>query len=138
MCSTLGVDAITTASTDEAFSRGSITADGRVGALRSIEEAFRFFGQTDITPTAKADEWRDEIISGINKTLKAVAEAPSFVDALYQGILGDKADGVYPGRAGKNSVIESTPQKKVGRWDLPPVRKMPSLARKPEIGRAHV
>ena len=45
---TLGVDAITTASTDEAFSRGPITADGRVGSLRAIEEAFRFFGQTEV------------------------------------------------------------------------------------------
>jgi hypothetical protein len=107
MCSTLGVDAITTASTDEAFSRGPITADGRVGSLRAIEEAFRFFGQTDVAPTAKADEWKEEILSGINRTLKAAAEAPSFVDALYHGVFGDKADGVYPGRAGKNSVQES-------------------------------
>ncbi len=131
MCSTLGVDAITTASTDEAFSRGSITADGRVGALRSIEEAFRFFGQTDITPTAKADEWRDEIISGINDVLKSATEAPSFVDALYQGVFGDKADGVYPGRAGRNSAVASAPAKKLGRWDVEPVRKKPLPACKP-------
>jgi hypothetical protein len=107
MCGSLGVDAVTTASTDEAFSRGSITSAGRVGALRSIEEAMRFFGQTDVTPTAKADEWRDEIMDGIKQTLKAVAEAPSFVDALYSGLLGNKSDGVYPGRAGKNSVQAS-------------------------------
>jgi hypothetical protein len=104
MCGSLGVDAVTTASTDEAFSRGPITSAGRVGSLRSIEEAMRFFGQTDITPTAKADEWQDELIAGINQTLKSVAEAPSFVDALYGGLLGDKSDGVYPGRAGRNSV----------------------------------
>jgi methylmalonyl-CoA mutase cobalamin-binding domain/chain len=104
MCSALDVDAITTASTDEAFSRGPITVDGRVGSLRAIEEAFRFFGATDVAPTPKADAWRDEIISGINRTLKLATEAPSFVDALYQGVFGDKADGVYPGRAGKNSV----------------------------------
>ena len=41
--------------------------------------------------------------------LKAVAAAPSFVDALYAGLLGDKADGVYPGRAGKNSIISGPP-----------------------------
>ena len=127
MCSTLGVDAITTASTDEAFSRGPITADGRVGSLRAIEEAFRFFGETDVAPTAKADEWQEELIAGINQTLKAVAEAPSFVDALYKGILGDKADGVYPGRAGKNSVVTAPKPKAVGRWDMPAavVRKKP-------------
>ena len=104
LCSSLGVDAVTTASTDEAFSRGPITSAGRVGSLRSIQETMRFFGQTDITPTAKADEWRDELIAAINRTLKSVAEAPSFVDALYGGLMGDKNDGVYPGRAGKNSV----------------------------------
>ncbi len=126
MCSTLGVDAVTTASTDEAFSRGPITSAGRVGSLRSIAEAFRFFGQTDIAPTAKADKWKDEIISGINAVLKSAAEAPSFVDALYQGIFGDKGDGVYPGRAGKNSVITATAPKN-GRQSLRPVdgRKKP-------------
>jgi methylmalonyl-CoA mutase cobalamin-binding subunit len=104
MCGTLGVDAVTTASTDEAFSRGPITSTGRVGSLRSIQEAMRFFGQTDVAPTAKADAWRDEIIADINQVLKSVAEAPSFVEALYNGLLGDKNDGVYPGRAGKNSL----------------------------------
>jgi len=104
MCGTLGVDAVTTASTDEAFSRGSITSAGRVGSLRSIQEAMRFFGQTDVAPTSKAEQWQEEIIDGINATLKSVAEAPSFVEALYAGLLGNKSDGVYPGRAGKNSV----------------------------------
>jgi hypothetical protein len=133
MCSTLGVDAITTASTDEAFAHGSITSMGRVGSLNSIQETMRFFGQTDIMPTAKADEWRDEIVSGINDVLKKATEAPSFVDALYQGIFGDKADGVYPGRAGKNSVVNSASAKKLGRWDLPvePVRKKTLPACKP-------
>jgi len=120
MCATLGVDAVTTASTDEAFSRGPITSAGRVGSLRSIEEAFRFFGQTDIAPSARAKEWTDELVAGINQTLKAVAAAPSFVEALYAGILGNKADGVYPGRAGKNSVIASTAAKN-GRSGLRPV-----------------
>ena len=105
LCATLGLDAVTTASTDEAFSRGPITSAGRVGSLRSIEEAFRFFGQTEIAPSAKANDWTEELIVGINQTLKAVAEAPSFVEALYQGILGNKEDGVYPGRAGRNSVV---------------------------------
>ena len=104
MCGTLGVDAVTTASTDEAFSRGPITSAGRVGALQSIQEAMRFLGQTDVAPTAKADDWKEEMMGGINETLKAVADAPSFVDALYGGLLGDKSDGVYPGRAGRNSV----------------------------------
>jgi len=130
MCSTLGVDAITTASTDEAFSRGPITADGRVGSLRAMEEAFRFFGQTDVAPTAQAEVWQQEIMEGIHRTLKNVAAAPSFVEALYQGVLGDKADGVYPGRAGKNSVVTTPKPKPLGRWDMPDpvVRKKPSPA----------
>ena len=104
LCGALDVDAVTTASTDEAFSRGPITSAGRVGALRSIEEALRFFGQTDIAPTARAREWMEAMVTGINETLKSVADAPSFVEALYAGLLGDKNDGVYPGRAGKNSL----------------------------------
>jgi hypothetical protein len=109
LCATLGLDAVTTASTDEAFSRGPITSAGRVGSLHSIQEAFRFFGETDITPGARAQAWTEELIAGIHQTLKAVAEAPSFVDAVYQGLFGNKEDGVYPGRAGKNSVATSKP-----------------------------
>ncbi|HTB82024.1 MAG TPA: cobalamin-dependent protein [Candidatus Sulfotelmatobacter sp.] len=120
MCSTLGVDAITTASTDEAFSRGPITADGRVGALRAIQEAFRFFGETDVQPTAKADKWQDEIVAGIKQTLKNAAESSSFVDALYNGVFGDKSDGVYPGRAGKNSIQEI--KASAVRPAVPPIR----------------
>lgn len=121
LCGSLGVDAVTTASTDEAFSRGPITSAGRVGALRSIGEAMRFFGQTDITPSAQASQWMEEIIAGIQGTLKSVAEAPSFVDALYGGLLGGKSDGVYPGRAGRNSVqtlpVPALPQDTVGRQE---------------------
>jgi hypothetical protein len=72
-----------------------------------VQEALRFFGQTGIAPSSKAAEWEEELVQEINATLKKVAEAPSFVDALYQGLLGDKQDGVYPGRAGKNSVVMS-------------------------------
>ncbi len=127
MCCTLGVDAITTASTDEAFSRGPITADGRVGSLRSMEEAFRFFGETDVAPSTKADEWQEDITTGINRILKAVAEAPSFVEAIYSGLLGNKDDGVYPGRAGKNSVIAKTHGNGILKLPPAPVRKKPVL-----------
>jgi hypothetical protein len=109
LCATLGLDAVTTASTDEAFSRGPITSAARVGSLLGIQEALRFFGQTGIAPSSKADEWKNEVVDEINATLKTVAEAPSFVEALYQGLLGDKADGVYPGRAGKNTVLPGHP-----------------------------
>jgi hypothetical protein len=92
-----------------------------------MEEAFRFFGETDVAPTAKAQAWQEEIVAGIHRTLLAVAKAPSFVEALYQGVLGDRSDGVYPGRAGRNSVTAIARPKPLGRWDLPDavVRKKP-------------
>jgi len=127
MCSTLGVDAVTTASTDEAFSRGPITTSGRVGSLQSIKETFRFFGPADITPGPKAEAWMEELVVGINETLQKVADAPSYVEALYGGLLGNKADGVYPGRAGKNSVITITPPKKNGHPAPEPARKKVTL-----------
>ncbi|MDW8307745.1 MAG: hypothetical protein RMK20_00065 [Verrucomicrobiales bacterium] len=105
LCASLGVDAVTVASTDEAFSRGPITAAARASALDGIAETFRFFGQTDIAPSARVKEWTEQLVEQINRTLKAVADAPSFVEALYGGLLGDREDGVYPGRAGRNSVI---------------------------------
>jgi len=114
MCASLGVDAITTASTDEAFSRGPITSAGRAAALHGIKETFRFFGETDITPGSRVKDWTEQLISDINRTLKAVAGSPSFVEALYAGLLGNKEDGVYPGRAGRNSVIASVPPGKAG------------------------
>lgn len=133
LCASLGVDAVTTASTDEAFSRGPITSAGRAGALHGIEETFRFFGETDIAPGVRVKDWTEKLILEINQTLKAVAAAPSFVEALYAGILGNKEDGVYPGRAGKNSVVSLTPPKNLGRWDLHPVavRKKPLARAKP-------
>jgi hypothetical protein len=109
LCGALGVDAVTTASTDEAFSRGPITSAGRIGALSAIREAFRFFGQTSVAPTAQAQSWTEELRAGITQTLHEVAAAPSFVDALYQGLLGNKDEGVYPGRAGKDSVLAKKP-----------------------------
>jgi hypothetical protein len=129
LCASLGVDAVTTASTDEAFSRGPITSAGRAAALHGIEETFRFFGESDILPGARVKDWTEQLISDINTTLKVVAAAPSFVEALYSGLLGNKEDGVYPGRAGKNSVITVTPPKN-GHVGLPrmAVRKKPALA----------
>jgi methylmalonyl-CoA mutase cobalamin-binding subunit len=100
----LGVDAATIASTDEVYSQGPITGIGRIGTLSAVKESFRFFGNTQLCPSDQALQWKDELKSKIKETLKQVAEAPSFVDALYTGILGSKEDGAYPGRFGKNTV----------------------------------
>ena len=103
----LGVDAATIASTDEVYSRGPITAIGRIGTLSAVKESFRFFGKTTMCPSDQALQWKDELKSNIKKTLKQVATASSFVDALYTGILGSKEDGAYPGRFGKNTIISA-------------------------------
>ena len=108
LCSSLNLEAVTIASTDEAFSRGSITAGARASSLKAIEESFRVLGLSSINPGPMASVWKNELVEKINETLKDVAESPSFVDALYQGLLGSKEDGVYPGRAGRNSVEEVT------------------------------
>jgi methylmalonyl-CoA mutase cobalamin-binding subunit len=99
----LEVDAITIASSDEAYSRGPITAQARIDTLRAVKEAFRFMGLGKIGGTARAETLADELLHGIEGVLEEVREA-GFVDALYRGILGNPEDGAYPGRAGKGTV----------------------------------
>jgi methylmalonyl-CoA mutase cobalamin-binding subunit len=102
----LNVDAITIASADEAYSRGSISLSSRVDTLRAVQEVFRFLGKAEIKPTIKVKEYEKEITQGIEKTLEQVARRGSFVNSLYDGLLGSPEDGAYPGRAGKGTVIE--------------------------------
>lgn len=102
----LQVDAITIASTDEAYSRGPISLSSRVDTLRAVQETFRFFGKTEIKPTPLAKEYEQEITRKIEATLEKIARRGSFVNSLYEGLLGSPQDGAYPGRAGKNTVIE--------------------------------
>ncbi|HSW09942.1 MAG TPA: cobalamin-dependent protein [Bacillota bacterium] len=100
----LEVDAITIASADEAYSGGSIAAASRVDTLLATAEAFRFLGSAKVAPTPRAREWADELVAQIKDTLRRILERPSLVDALYAGVLGSPADGVYPGRAGRGTV----------------------------------
>ncbi len=102
----LQVDAITIASSDEAYSRGPISLASRIDTLRGAQEVFRFLGKAKIKPTGKAKEYEKEITEGIEKTLEKVAKRGSFVDALYEGLLGSPQDGAYPGRAGRDTVFE--------------------------------
>jgi len=104
LATSLGVDAITIASSDEAYSRGSISVTSRIDTLRAVQEAFRFLGKAEIKPTYKAKEWSNELVSQIEKVLENVLRKGSFVAALYDGILGSKEDGAYPGRAGKDTI----------------------------------
>lgn len=102
----LKVDAITIASSDEAYSRGPISLASRVDTLRAVQESFRFLGKAEIRPTSKAKEYEKEVTEGIEITLEKIAKRGSFVNALYEGLLGSPQDGAYPGRAGRNTVIE--------------------------------
>lgn len=106
LATSLEVDAISIASSDEAYSGGPIVSASRVDTLRAVGETFRFLGQASVTPTAKAEEWAEGIVKGIEQVLERVARADTFVDALYNGLLGSTEDGAYPGRSGRGTVEE--------------------------------
>ena len=106
LASSLKVDAISISSSDEAFSGGPITGASRIDTLRATQEIFRFFGHAEITPTIKAREWADELVECIEDVLIKVADKGDFVQSLYDGLLGNKEEGAYPGRAGKNTIIK--------------------------------
>ncbi|MFZ5942860.1 MAG: cobalamin B12-binding domain-containing protein [Bacillota bacterium] len=106
LASALGVDAISIASADEAYSGGPISVPSKVDTLRGVQESFRFLGSAGVKATEKAQLWKEEIISGIAAVLKEVAAKGDFVQALYDGLLGTREEGAYPGRAGKNTVQE--------------------------------
>ncbi|MDK2835382.1 MAG: hypothetical protein PWP21_159 [Thermosediminibacterales bacterium] len=105
LASSLGVDAISIASSDEAFSGGPITAASRIDTLRATKEVFRFLGHSKISPTEKAEDMAEELIFNIERVLNEVIKTGDFVKALYDGVLGNREEGAYPGRAGKGTVI---------------------------------
>ena len=100
----LGVDAISIASSDEAYSGGPISVPAKIDTLRSVAEGFRFFGNSKMAINPQAEKWAGELTSGIEKVLTQVVEKGDFVQALYDGVLGNREDGAYPGRAGYNTV----------------------------------
>ncbi len=104
LASSLEVDAISIASTDEAYSGGPISAPSRIDTLRAVQEGFRFFGQAGIAPTLQADRYADELVAGIESVLDEVAASGDFVAAIHEGLLGSRAEGAYPGRTGKDTV----------------------------------
>lgn len=100
----LEVDAISIASSDEAYSGGPITVPSKVDTLRAVAEAFRFFGHSKLAVSGVADAWADELVGQIEGVLKEVLQTGDFVKALNDGVLGSKEDGAYPGRAGRGTV----------------------------------
>lgn len=105
LCSSLGVDAVSIASTDEAYSGGPISVPAKIDTLRATKEAFRFFGNAGITPTKQADLYAEQMVAGIGKVLDDIIAAGDFVKAIHQGCLGSREEGAYPGRAGKDTVV---------------------------------
>lgn len=103
LAASLGVDAVTVASSDEAYSGGPIVAASRVDTLIALQEAFRFLGRAEVRPTAQAATWAARLIEQIEQVLVQVQKS-GFVAALYAGHLGSTADGAYPGRAGAGTV----------------------------------
>ncbi|MDT8902012.1 cobalamin B12-binding domain-containing protein [Anaeroselena agilis] len=104
LAAALEVDAISIASTDEAYSGGPISAPAKVDTLRAVQESFRFLGQAGIAPTAAADTEAAKLVDGIEGVLAEVIKAGDFVAALHAGALGSREEGAYPGRAGKDTV----------------------------------
>lgn len=105
LCSSLGVDAVSIASTDEAYSGGPISVPAKIDTLRAAKEAFRFFGSAGIAPTKQAESHAEQLIAGIEQVLDQVIAAGDFVKAIHEGCLGSREEGAYPGRAGKDTVV---------------------------------
>ena len=104
LAATMGVDAVTIASSDEAYSKGPISVQARVDTLRAVRDQLRFQGslKTSLTPATEAI--KGEIHQKITETLAQVAERGDFVASIYEGLLGSQEDGLYPGRVGSGTV----------------------------------
>lgn len=105
LAGSLNIDAISIASTDEAYSGGPISITSRIDTLRGVQEAFRFLGSDHVQPSSKAEMMTKELVLEIEQVLDEVNKRKDFVYALYEGLLGSKEEGAYPGRAGKGTII---------------------------------
>lgn len=104
LAASLGVDAISIASTDEAYSGGPISVPAKIDTLRAVQESFRFLGKGSIMPTDMAAAYAQKITDGIEQVLDEVVKAGDIVEALHKGLLGSREEGAYPGRAGQGTV----------------------------------
>jgi hypothetical protein len=103
----LGADAVTMASSDEAYSKGPISAQARVDSLRATRDLLRFMGNAGFQPTPKAAVLQEQIHTGIVGVLEQIAARDDFVASIYEGLLGNEEDGIYPGRIGVNTVYSA-------------------------------
>lgn len=102
----LEVDAITIASSDEAYSRGPISISARIDTLQSVAEAFKFFGTAGINFTKEKDHFTEMLHKKIKEVLLQVSRRDNLADAIIKGDLGNQEDGAYPGQFGRGTVIE--------------------------------
>ncbi len=105
LAASLGVDAITMASSDEAYAKGPITAQARVDTLRGVREMMRFTGNSGYTATPRSLRIQSRLHEDIISVLQAVEKRGDFVASIYEGLLGNSEDGLYPGRAGRGTVV---------------------------------
>lgn len=106
LASAIGVDAVTIASSDEAYSKGPISVQARVDTLRAVRDQLRFQGSIKASLSPAAEFTKEEIHEKITETLACIAERGDFVASIYEGQLGSQEDGLYPGRVGAGTVIE--------------------------------
>lgn len=106
LAASLGVDAITVASTDEAYSRGPICISSRIDSIRAITDAFRFVGDSSFNTTKQADFYTEDLIKQIEETLIVVASRKHLAESINLGDLGNKEDGAYPGTFGFGTVSD--------------------------------
>ncbi len=100
----LGAAAVTMASSDEAYSKGPISAQARVDTLRAAREMLRFMGSAGFSPTPSAERLQAQLHEGIRQQLQIIAKRGDFVAAIYEGLLGSPDDGLHPGRTGRGTV----------------------------------
>lgn len=105
LANSMGVTAITIASSDEAYSKGPISLQARVDTIRATQDMLRFMGSSHFSPTPDAERMRERLHQDITDTLRNVANRKDFVASIYEGLLGDEDDGLYPGRAGRDTVV---------------------------------
>jgi methylmalonyl-CoA mutase cobalamin-binding subunit len=105
LASSLGVDAITVASTDEAYSRGPICLASRIDSIQAVREGGRFLGTASIAPSPAAEKTTADMTRMIRETLDHVRQAAHLPSAIRDGLLGDSEDGAYPGTFGKGTVV---------------------------------
>ncbi len=104
LAASLGADAITIASTDEAYSRGPICVTSRIDSIRAVTDAFRFIGDAGFAPTAQAEYFTNDLIEKITVVLREVNKMDNLPMAINAGLLGNKEDGAYPGQFGKGTL----------------------------------